>query len=220
MRLSLVLSRAAPHPLADDVKRRADVDFLLLVHPTLSVAYYEASVSPLTGKRRLLSVCRTGRGVGYRLPCPGNPIADGVGEGKPENANNGLPFVRGRVVQVSCGGCGGAWGCAVARVVAGCRRASAPTSIRRARATLPISPRPLLLQTLDMNQEGYFEEALKLPNALSGLGRPVPATGRPLVMLGLREHIYTGGLSAPAYFMSQQEHLFGTMFQVRRRRRG
>lgn len=64
-----------------------------------------------------------------------------------------------------------------------------------------------------MNQEGYFEEALKLPNALSALGRRVPATGRPLVMLGLREHIYTSGLSAPAYFMAQQEHLFGTMFQ-------
>lgn len=149
----------------DDVRRRSDIDFLLMVHPLLSVAYFENSVSPFTGKRRLLSVCKGGRGVRYRLPCPGNPIADGIGEGKPENQNNAAPYVTGRT-----------------------------------------------LQALDMNQEAYFEEALKLPNALTLLNAR-PRSGRPVVVLGLREHIYTFSLSAPAWFMSQQEYLFGVMYQ-------
>ena len=149
----------------DDVKRRADIDLLLMVHPLLNVAYFESSVSAYTGKRRLMSVCKTGRGTRYRLPSPGNPILDGIGEGKPENQNNGTTYVTGRVIQ-----------------------------------------------TLDMNQEGYFEEALKLPNALTMM-QARPATGRPVVMLGIREHIFTHSLSAPAWFMSQQEYLFGVMFQ-------
>jgi hypothetical protein len=40
-----------------------------------------------------------------------------------------------------------------------------------------------------------------------------PRTKKPLVVLGLREHIFTHSLSASAYFMSQQEYLFGTMWQ-------
>jgi callose synthase len=59
----------------------------------------------------------------------------------------------------------------------------------------------------------YFEESLKLPNALALLGGVSPDSGRPVVCLGLREHIYTHALSAPAFFMSQQEYLFGVMFQ-------
>jgi hypothetical protein len=61
-------------------------------------------------------------------------------------------------------------------------------------------------------QEAYFEEALKLPNALSLLAVK-PRTRKPLVVLGLREHIFTHSLSASAFFMSQQEYLFGTMWQ-------
>ena len=38
-------------------------------------------------------------------------------------------------------------------------------------------------------------------------------SGRPVVVVGLREHIFTQVLSAPAYFMSQQEYLFGVMWQ-------
>jgi callose synthase len=68
------------------------------------------------------------------------------------------------------------------------------------------------LQALDMNQEGYLEEALKLPNALQFLGRK-SSSGRPVVIAGLREHIFTHSLSAPAFFMSQQEYVFGTMWQ-------
>jgi len=64
----------------DDVRRRADIDFLLYTHPLLSVAFYENSVSPFTAKRRLLSVLRKGRADRYRIPLPGNPIADGIGE--------------------------------------------------------------------------------------------------------------------------------------------
>lgn len=67
------------------MRRRSDIDYLLLVHPLLQVVYFESSISPYTGKRRLMSVCKSGQGLRYRLPCPGNPIVDGIGEGKPEN---------------------------------------------------------------------------------------------------------------------------------------
>ena len=87
--------------VADDVRRRADIDFLLMVHPLLNVAYYEYSVSPYTGKRRIMSVCKAGRGIRYRLPLAGNPIVDGIGEGKPENQNNAAGYVFGRIIQVS-----------------------------------------------------------------------------------------------------------------------
>jgi hypothetical protein len=40
-----------------------------MVHPLLSITYYEASVSTFTGKRRLMTVCKNARGVRYRLPC-------------------------------------------------------------------------------------------------------------------------------------------------------
>jgi callose synthase len=68
------------------------------------------------------------------------------------------------------------------------------------------------VQTLDMNQDAWFEECLKLPNALKML-TVKPATGRPVAVVGLREHIFTHCLSSSAYFMSQQEYLFGTMWQ-------
>jgi hypothetical protein len=62
-------------------------------------------------------------------------------------------------------------------------------------------------------QDGYFEEALKLPAALEFMQRVSPTSGRPLVVAGLREHIFTHSLSSAAFFMSQQEYLFGTMWQ-------
>ena len=161
--------RYAEH-LEDDVRRRADIDLLMLVHPLLSVAHFESSVSPFSGQRRLLCVCRSAaQGVRYRLPLAGNAIVDGIGEGKPENANCAAPFALGRV-----------------------------------------------LQCIDMNQSFELEEALKLPNALLTLStssRVLAPSGRPVVVVGLREHIFTQCLSAPAYFMAQQEYLFGVMWQ-------
>ena len=46
-----------------------------------------------------MSVCRNSRGVRYRLPLPGNPISDHIGEGKPENQNNAFPYLFARTVQ-------------------------------------------------------------------------------------------------------------------------
>ena len=83
----------------DDVKRRADIDWLMMTHPLLSVVHFESSISAFTGKRRLMSVCRNSRGVRYRLPLPGNPISDHIGEGKPENQNNAFPYLFARTVQ-------------------------------------------------------------------------------------------------------------------------
>jgi hypothetical protein len=196
----------------EDVQRRAEIEALLLRHPLLSVAFWEWEAAPppppppssLTApavapstpaaplpplpaasappRRRLTTVLRSGHeGVRFRLPCPGNPVADGIGEGKPHNQLNATIFARGRVIQ-----------------------------------------------TIDMNQDAAFESLLLLPNALSlilprvGPGGSDSATRgaafgaasrRPLVCLGLREHIYTGGLSTPSFFMAQQEQLFGTMWQ-------
>ncbi|MCO5556549.1 hypothetical protein L7F22_010099 [Adiantum nelumboides] len=67
------------------------------------------------------------------------------------------------------------------------------------------------LQTIDMNQDNYFEEALKARNLLQeftkkyGLRRPQ--------ILGVREHIFTGSVSSLAWFMSAQETSFVTLGQ-------
>ncbi|KAL3689633.1 hypothetical protein R1sor_015942 [Riccia sorocarpa] len=66
-------------------------------------------------------------------------------------------------------------------------------------------------QTIDMNQDNYFEEAYKMRNLLEefnathGLRRPS--------ILGVREHVFTGSVSSLAWFMSQQESSFVTLGQ-------
>ncbi|KAL7608015.1 hypothetical protein Lser_V15G11052 [Lactuca serriola] len=67
------------------------------------------------------------------------------------------------------------------------------------------------VQTIDMNQDNYFEEALKMRNLLEefkvsyGIHRPQ--------ILGVREHIFTGSVSSLAWFMSAQETSFVTLGQ-------
>lgn len=67
------------------------------------------------------------------------------------------------------------------------------------------------LQTIDMNQDNYMEEALKMRNLLqeflkkNGVRNPT--------ILGLREHIFTGSVSSLAWFMSNQENSFVTIGQ-------
>ncbi|TQE02012.1 hypothetical protein C1H46_012331 [Malus baccata] len=67
------------------------------------------------------------------------------------------------------------------------------------------------IQTIDMNQDNYFEEALKMRNLLEefhtdhGIRRPT--------ILGVREHIFTGSVSSLASFMSNQEASFVTLAQ-------
>ncbi|CAI9089021.1 OLC1v1023506C1 [Oldenlandia corymbosa var. corymbosa] len=68
------------------------------------------------------------------------------------------------------------------------------------------------LQTIDMNQDNYFEEAFKMRNTLEEFlqyhhGRRTPT------ILGLREHIFTGSVSSLAGFMSNQETSFVTIGQ-------
>lgn len=67
------------------------------------------------------------------------------------------------------------------------------------------------VQTIDMNQEGYFEEALKMRNCLQEFAKregPLPTT-----ILGLREHIFTGSVSSLANYMALQEMSFVTLGQ-------
>ena len=74
-----------------------------------------------------------------------------------------------------------------------------------------IFTRAEFLQTIDMNQEGYFEEALKMRNALQEFAKregPLPTT-----ILGLREHIFTGSVSSLANYMALQETSFVTLGQ-------
>jgi callose synthase len=74
-----------------------------------------------------------------------------------------------------------------------------------------IFTRSEFLQTIDMNQEGYFEEALKMRNCLQEFAKregPLPTT-----ILGLREHIFTGSVSSLANYMALQEHSFVTLGQ-------
>ncbi|KVH89522.1 callose synthase 11-like [Cynara cardunculus var. scolymus] len=67
------------------------------------------------------------------------------------------------------------------------------------------------LQTIDMNQDNSFEEALKMRNLLEeftishGIRKPT--------ILGVRENIFTGTVSSLAWFMSTQEMSFVTLGQ-------
>ncbi|KAK4851376.1 hypothetical protein QYF36_014627 [Acer negundo] len=67
------------------------------------------------------------------------------------------------------------------------------------------------LQTIDMNQDNYLEEALKMRNLLQEFLRNHGR--RPPTILGLREHIFTGSVSSLAWFMSYQETSFVTIGQ-------
>lgn len=48
------------------------------------------------------------------------------------------------------------------------------------------------LQTIDMNQDHYLEETFKMRNLLEEFGRKTHGI-RPPTILGVREHIFTGG---------------------------
>ncbi|KAL5719474.1 Callose synthase 9 [Ranunculus cassubicifolius] len=67
------------------------------------------------------------------------------------------------------------------------------------------------IQTIDMNQDNYFEEALKMRNLLEEFHRDHGI--RPPTILGVREHVFTGSVSSLASFMSNQETSFVTLGQ-------
>ncbi|KAM7523322.1 hypothetical protein LguiA_013224 [Lonicera macranthoides] len=68
------------------------------------------------------------------------------------------------------------------------------------------------LQTIDMNQDNYMEEALKMRNLLQEFLKKHDGVRHPSI-LGLREHIFTGSVSSLAWFMSNQETSFVTIGQ-------
>ncbi|CEG36750.1 callose synthase 5 [Plasmopara halstedii] len=65
------------------------------------------------------------------------------------------------------------------------------------------------LQTIDMNQEHYLEECLKMPNFLA----TATSTGEEVTVLGMKEHVFTGRASSLARFMTLQELVFVTLTQ-------
>ncbi|XVF71199.1 hypothetical protein PTKIN_Ptkin12aG0016900 [Pterospermum kingtungense] len=67
------------------------------------------------------------------------------------------------------------------------------------------------LQTIDMNQDNYFEEAFKMRNVLEEF--PHSHGSQKPTILGLREHVFTGSVSSLAWFMSNQETSFVTIGQ-------
>ncbi|XP_051126234.1 putative callose synthase 8 isoform X2 [Andrographis paniculata] len=66
------------------------------------------------------------------------------------------------------------------------------------------------LQAIDMNQDNYLEEALKMRNLLQEFLQA--QRNRPSI-LGIREHVFTGSVSSLAKFMSYQETSFVTIGQ-------
>ena len=64
------------------------------------------------------------------------------------------------------------------------------------------------VQTIDMNQCGYLEEAFKMRNLLHEFTRHPGAS-----IVGFREHIFTGALSSLASYMALQEGCFVTITQ-------
>ncbi|KAI9074792.1 hypothetical protein K1719_043216 [Acacia pycnantha] len=67
------------------------------------------------------------------------------------------------------------------------------------------------LQAIDMNQDNYLEEALKMRNLLEEFNEDHGV--RQPTILGVREHIFTGSVSSLAWFMSNQETSFVTIGQ-------
>ncbi|KAJ3681999.1 hypothetical protein LUZ60_014572 [Juncus effusus] len=67
------------------------------------------------------------------------------------------------------------------------------------------------VQTIDMNQDNYFEEALKMRNLLEEFD--VDHGAHKVTILGVREHVFTGSVSSLASFMSNQETSFVTLGQ-------
>lgn len=65
------------------------------------------------------------------------------------------------------------------------------------------------VQTIDMNQEHYFEEALKIPNFLA----TGTENGQNVAIIGMKEHIFTGRASSLAHFMTLQELVFVSLTQ-------
>ncbi|TKY46783.1 Callose synthase 7 [Spatholobus suberectus] len=68
------------------------------------------------------------------------------------------------------------------------------------------------LQTIDMNQDNYYEEAFKMRNVLEEFRKGHSGQRKPTI-LGIREHIFTGSVSSLAWFMSNQETSFVTIGQ-------
>ncbi|KAJ3672614.1 hypothetical protein LUZ60_007335 [Juncus effusus] len=67
------------------------------------------------------------------------------------------------------------------------------------------------VQTIDMNQDNYLEEAMKMRNLLEEFKANHGL--RPPTILGVREHVFTGSVSSLASFMSKQETSFVTLGQ-------
>ncbi|KAJ3682007.1 hypothetical protein LUZ60_014580 [Juncus effusus] len=67
------------------------------------------------------------------------------------------------------------------------------------------------VQTIDMNQDNYFEEALKMRNLLEEFH--IDHGQHKVTILGVREHVFTGSVSSLASFMSNQETSFVTLGQ-------
>ncbi|BFG33465.1 hypothetical protein CerSpe_197390 [Prunus speciosa] len=67
------------------------------------------------------------------------------------------------------------------------------------------------IQTIDMNQDNYFEEALKMRNLLEEFHCDHGI--RNATILGVRENVFTGSVSSLASFMSHQETSFVTLAQ-------
>lgn len=67
------------------------------------------------------------------------------------------------------------------------------------------------IQTIDMNQDNYLEEAMKMRNLLEEFRANHGI--RPPTILGVRENVFTGSVSSLAWFMSNQETSFVTLGQ-------
>ena len=69
-----------------------------------------------------------------------------------------------------------------------------------------------IIQAIDANQEGYLEEALKLPNVLREFDKRPPGAVRGPAIVGFREHIFSG-LGALGKFAAASEFVFGSLTQ-------
>ncbi|RDY03244.1 Callose synthase 7, partial [Mucuna pruriens] len=67
------------------------------------------------------------------------------------------------------------------------------------------------LQTIDINQDNYYEEAFKMRNVLEEFQKG--HSGQQKTILGIKEHIFTQSISSLGWFMLNQETSFVTIGQ-------
>ncbi|VAI10891.1 unnamed protein product [Triticum turgidum subsp. durum] len=192
----------------------ADIALLMQRNEALRIAYIDVVESVKNGKpsteyySKLVKADIHGKDKEiYSVKLPGNPK---LGEGKPENQNHAVIFTRGNAVQtIDMNQC--FWPDSNSEAKSESRAHHSDPTFSKYSSPAGTQTEHAKYLLFLVNQDNYFEEALKMRNLLEEFsqnhGKFKPS------ILGVREHVFTGSVSSLASFMSNQETSFVTLGQ-------